>query len=72
MLRAPVSQTDASEVLLRRPVNPPDGRLADRRPYTAPMKTYLVGGALRDRLLGLPVSDRDWLVVGATPCWACR
>ncbi|WP_213953014.1 multifunctional CCA tRNA nucleotidyl transferase/2'3'-cyclic phosphodiesterase/2'nucleotidase/phosphatase [Variovorax sp. dw_954] len=31
------------------------------------MRTYLVGGALRDRLLGLPVSDRDWLVVGATP-----
>ena len=31
------------------------------------MKIYLVGGALRDRLLGLPVSDRDWLVVGATP-----
>ncbi len=31
------------------------------------MHTYLVGGALRDRLLGLPVSDRDWLVVGATP-----
>ncbi|MET0543857.1 MAG: multifunctional CCA tRNA nucleotidyl transferase/2'3'-cyclic phosphodiesterase/2'nucleotidase/phosphatase [Variovorax sp.] len=31
------------------------------------MKTYLVGGALRDRLLGLTVSDRDWLVVGATP-----
>ncbi|MEJ8846697.1 multifunctional CCA tRNA nucleotidyl transferase/2'3'-cyclic phosphodiesterase/2'nucleotidase/phosphatase [Variovorax rhizosphaerae] len=31
------------------------------------MRTYLVGGALRDRLLGLPVADRDWLVVGATP-----
>jgi len=31
------------------------------------MRIYLVGGALRDRLLGLPVSDRDWLVVGATP-----
>ncbi|WPH14996.1 multifunctional CCA addition/repair protein [Variovorax paradoxus] len=31
------------------------------------MKTYLVGGALRDRLLGRPVSDHDWLVVGATP-----
>ncbi|RYY93503.1 MAG: multifunctional CCA tRNA nucleotidyl transferase/2'3'-cyclic phosphodiesterase/2'nucleotidase/phosphatase, partial [Comamonadaceae bacterium] len=31
------------------------------------MQTYLVGGAVRDRLLGLPVSDRDWLVVGATP-----
>jgi tRNA nucleotidyltransferase (CCA-adding enzyme) len=31
------------------------------------MKTYLVGGALRDRLLGRPVTDHDWLVVGATP-----
>ncbi len=31
------------------------------------MKTYLVGGAIRDRLLGLPVSDRDWVVTGATP-----
>jgi len=31
------------------------------------MKIYLVGGALRDRLLGRPVSDHDWLVVGATP-----
>jgi tRNA nucleotidyltransferase (CCA-adding enzyme) len=29
--------------------------------------TYLVGGAVRDRLLGLPGSDRDWVVVGATP-----
>jgi tRNA nucleotidyltransferase (CCA-adding enzyme) len=31
------------------------------------MKTYLVGGAVRDALLGLPVKDRDWMVVGATP-----
>ncbi|TAN11040.1 MAG: multifunctional CCA addition/repair protein [Burkholderiaceae bacterium] len=31
------------------------------------MHIYLVGGALRDRLLGLPVQDRDWVVVGATP-----
>ncbi len=31
------------------------------------MKIYLVGGALRDRLLGLPVKDKDWVVVGATP-----
>jgi len=31
------------------------------------MKTYLVGGAVRDRLLGLPVRERDYLVVGATP-----
>lgn len=31
------------------------------------MKTYLVGGAVRDELLGLPVGERDWVVVGATP-----
>lgn len=31
------------------------------------IKTYLVGGAVRDQLLGLDVKDRDWLVVGATP-----
>ncbi|MGH8505433.1 MAG: multifunctional CCA addition/repair protein [Stenotrophobium sp.] len=31
------------------------------------MKCYLVGGAIRDALLGLPVRERDWVVVGATP-----
>jgi tRNA nucleotidyltransferase (CCA-adding enzyme) len=31
------------------------------------MNIYLVGGAVRDRLLGLQVKDRDWVVVGATP-----
>ena len=31
------------------------------------MQIYQVGGAVRDRLLGLPVQDRDWVVVGATP-----
>ena len=31
------------------------------------MKVYLVGGAVRDQLLGLPVKDRDWIVVGAIP-----
>jgi tRNA nucleotidyltransferase (CCA-adding enzyme) len=31
------------------------------------MKIYAVGGAIRDELLGLPVKDRDWVVVGATP-----
>ena len=31
------------------------------------MQIYMVGGAVRDRLLGLPVHDRDWVVVGATP-----
>ena len=31
------------------------------------MQIYMVGGAVRDRLLGLPVQDHDWVVVGATP-----
>jgi tRNA nucleotidyltransferase (CCA-adding enzyme) len=31
------------------------------------MQIFLVGGAVRDALLGLPVQDRDWVVVGATP-----
>ncbi|MBN7770787.1 multifunctional CCA tRNA nucleotidyl transferase/2'3'-cyclic phosphodiesterase/2'nucleotidase/phosphatase [Marinobacter daepoensis] len=31
------------------------------------MQIYLVGGAVRDKLLGLNVKDRDWVVVGATP-----
>jgi len=30
-------------------------------------QVYLVGGAVRDRLLGLPAGDRDWVVVGSTP-----
>ena len=31
------------------------------------MKIYLVGGAVRDELLGRPIAERDWVVVGATP-----
>ena len=31
------------------------------------MKTYLVGGAVRDKLLGLPPGDNDYVVVGSTP-----
>lgn len=31
------------------------------------MNTYLVGGAVRDELLGLPIKEMDWVVVGATP-----
>ena len=31
------------------------------------MEVYLVGGAVRDALMGLPMQDRDWVVVGATP-----
>lgn len=30
------------------------------------MKVYLVGGAVRDKLLGLPIKERDWVVTGAT------
>ncbi|MEM7219781.1 MAG: hypothetical protein AAF515_15540 [Pseudomonadota bacterium] len=32
-----------------------------------PGEVYLVGGAVRDELLGRPVGDRDWVVVGTTP-----
>ena len=31
------------------------------------MRFYQVGGCVRDRLLGQPVADRDWVVIGATP-----
>ena len=31
------------------------------------MKIYLVGGAVRDKMLGIPVKDKDYLVVGSTP-----
>lgn len=34
---------------------------------TTIFKTYVVGGAVRDALMGLPVKDRDYVVVGATP-----
>ena len=37
------------------------------RPLPPPVRVYRVGGAVRDELLGRPVSDRDWVVVGATP-----
>ncbi|SER28443.1 tRNA nucleotidyltransferase (CCA-adding enzyme) [Giesbergeria anulus] len=37
------------------------------RSTLALMKIYMVGGAVRDRLLGRPVNDHDWVVVGATP-----
>ncbi|MDD5273219.1 MAG: multifunctional CCA tRNA nucleotidyl transferase/2'3'-cyclic phosphodiesterase/2'nucleotidase/phosphatase, partial [Methylovulum sp.] len=31
------------------------------------MEIYLVGGAVRDKLLNLPVTEQDWVVLGATP-----
>src|SRR4051812_16192785 len=39
----------------------------ERKQDAKMMKTYLVGGAIRDQLLGRPHGDRDWVVVGATP-----
>lgn len=36
-------------------------------PATDGLDCYVVGGAVRDRLLGLPPGDRDWVVVGSTP-----
>lgn len=36
-------------------------------PATDGLEVYIVGGAVRDELLGLPAGDRDWVVVGATP-----
>ncbi len=41
------------------------GTLAEDKART--MQIYLVGGAVRDALLGLHIKDRDWVVVGATP-----
>ena len=35
--------------------------------HEATMNTFLVGGAVRDTLLGLPILERDWVVVGETP-----
>ncbi|MBC7202843.1 MAG: hypothetical protein H5U29_04850 [Pusillimonas sp.] len=36
-------------------------------PLVRDLQVYIVGGAVRDALLGLPAGDRDWVVVGATP-----
>ncbi|CAB3931104.1 CCA tRNA nucleotidyltransferase [Achromobacter insolitus] len=38
-----------------------------RDPATDGLQVYIVGGAVRDALLGLPPGDHDWVVVGATP-----
>ena len=38
-----------------------------RDPATEGLRAYVVGGAVRDALLGLSPGDHDWVVVGATP-----
>jgi tRNA nucleotidyltransferase (CCA-adding enzyme) len=40
---------------------------SSRDSATEGLQAYVVGGAVRDELLGLPAGDRDWVVVGATP-----
>ncbi len=40
---------------------------ADKHPPEDSLERYLVGGAVRDRIMGRPVTDRDWVVVGSTP-----
>lgn len=37
------------------------------QPLPAEIAVYMVGGAVRDQLLGVPVHDHDWVVVGASP-----
>jgi tRNA nucleotidyltransferase (CCA-adding enzyme) len=41
--------------------------IRERLPMSGEPQIYCVGGAVRDRLLGLPVQDHDWVVVGSTP-----
>lgn len=43
------------------------GSVAMADPASEGLDVYVVGGAVRDALLGLPAGDRDWVVVGATP-----
>lgn len=47
--------------------NQPGHDEPQRQRYTATMEIYLVGGAVRDELLHYPVTERDWVVVGARP-----
>ncbi len=42
-------------------------RLNIQTTYSKLMEIYLVGGAVRDKLLGLPVIEKDWVVIGETP-----
>ena len=43
------------------------GFFGDPDPALAGLDVYVVGGAVRDHLLGLPAGDRDWVVVGTDP-----
>ena len=65
-------RSDYPPSAIRHPLSAGAARLlqlstANPRQYTGAMQIYLVGGAVRDELLGLPVRERDWVVVGANP-----
>ena len=48
-------------------VAPSDGAAQAALPTLHAMKSYVVGGSVRDQWLGRPVHDRDWVVVGSSP-----
>jgi len=50
---------------MKPPASPEAAGGAD--PAVAGLQVFVVGGAVRDRLLGLPAGDQDWVVVGASP-----
>ena len=54
-------------MLALRPKRPADSDLSVSLMAHIDMQIYIVGGAVRDELLGLPVQDRDFVVVGASP-----
>ncbi|CAM5785730.1 tRNA CCA-pyrophosphorylase [Castellaniella caeni] len=57
----PVAQVAAADALQSALID------AEADPAVAGLAVYVVGGAVRDALLGRPAGDRDWVVVGATP-----
>src|SRR6185295_10429594 len=65
ILRGRAGAGRGARVVRRRP--PRDRVRRRRRALRNEVKVFIVGGAVRDELLGLPVKDRDYVVVGATP-----
>jgi len=69
--RVSVAGDEAGPATGQAPALAGQGLAASGRPEQDPLlrglQAYIVGGAVRDALLGLPAGDRDWVVVGATP-----
>src|SRR6185295_9233731 len=65
ILRGRAGAGRGARVVRRRP--PRDRVRRRRRALRNEVKVFIVGGAVRDELLGLPVKERDYVVVGATP-----